>query len=70
MGDEKQLSQLKNEISQLKERVYALEKEQRILKEDILSGNPKSRIQKRMLEKPSNNEERKKEINNNIKIEI
>ena len=70
MGDEKQLSQLKNEISQLKERVYALEKEQRILKEDILSGNPKSRIQKRMLEKPSNKEERKKEISNNIKIEI
>ena len=70
MGDEELLLQLKEEVKYLKERIYALERGQRILKEDILSGNPRSRMQKRLLEKPSNKEERKKKINDEIKIEI
>jgi len=70
MGDEELLTQLQEEISKIKERLYAIEREQRLIREDILSGNPKSRMQKRLLEKPYNKEEIKKKIDDEIKIEI
>jgi len=71
MGDEEQLLRLQDEIHQIKERINAIEREQRLIIEDILSGNAKSRIQKRLLEKPSNKtEEIRKKIDNEFKIEI
>jgi len=70
MGDEELLFQLQEEILQLKERLIAIEREQRLIREDILSGSPKARMQKRLLEKPSNKDEIKRKIDDEIKIEI
>jgi len=70
MGDEESLFQLREEIRQLKERLIAIEREQRLIREDILSGDPKARMQKRLLEKPSNKDEIKRKIDDEIKIEI
>ncbi len=70
MGDEESLFQLREEIRQLKERLIAIEREQRLIREDILSGDPKARMQKRLLEKPLNKDDIKKRIDDEIKIEI
>lgn len=70
MVDDGLLSSLKEEIEQLKERVIALEREQRLLIEDILSGEPQVRLQKRLLEKPRDIEELKRKIDEKIRIEI
>lgn len=71
MGDAESFTHLKEDIQQIKERLNAIEREQRLLIEDILSGNAKSRIQKRLLEKPNNkSEEIRKKIDNDFKIEI
>ena len=66
--DEEHISVLVKEIEELKERLIALEKEQRQIREDILSGTPKERMQRRLLENP---EDRFKKINiNDPKIKI
>jgi len=71
MGDEEQLLQLKEDIQQIKERLNAIEREQRLIIEDILSGNAKSRMQKRLLEKPTNKtEEIRRKIDKEFNIEI
>ena len=71
MGDEELLYQIQQELKQIKERLSAIEKEQRQIKEDILFGNPRERMHKRLLEKPSvNKEDIKKKIDDKIKIEI
>jgi len=71
MGDEEQIFHLKEDIQQIKERLNAIEREQRLIIEDILSGNPRSRMQKRLLEKPTNKtEEIRKKIDSEFKIEI
>ena len=52
-------------------RVRAVEKEQRNIREDILSGNPEERMQRRILEKPPEKmKEIKEKLNEEIKIEI
>jgi hypothetical protein len=66
--DEEHIIVLVKEIEELKERLIALEKEQRQIREDILSGTPKERMQRRLLENP---EDRFKKINiNDPKIKI
>jgi len=65
------LQQIKEELIEIKERLRAVEKEQRLIREDILSGEAKIRMQKRMLEnKPSNRKELKKKIEEDINIKI
>ncbi len=70
--DEDVLKQLKEELSNIKERLHAIEKEQRYLQQDILSGNPKESMQRRLLNgTPEKTYHQKKEkIDNEIKIEI
>ena len=72
MGEiEETLAELKEEVRGIKERLTAVEKEQRRIREDILSGAPQERMQKRILEKPPEDIEAKKEkIAKQIKIEI
>ena len=70
--DEDVLKQLKEELSNIKERLHAIEKEQRYLQQDILSGNPKESMQRRLLNgTPEKTYHQKKEkIDSEIKIEI
>jgi|GEM_PF-2032683 len=69
--DEKLIIQLRKEIRELEWRLRAVEKEQRIIREDILSGEAMERMKKRLLNNPPENIiELKKKIDNQIKIEI
>ena len=69
--DEKLIEQIISEIKDLQERLFAIEKEQRRIREDILSGTAKERMHKRILEQPKmNREEKREKISNQIKIEI
>ena len=70
MFNEELLQQMQKELKQIKERLLAIEKEQRQIKEDILSGDPKTIMHKRLLDKPAENDNRKEKIDNQIKIEI
>ena len=71
MDDVQLISELKAKIGNLEERIRGLEKEQRLIREDILSGSTIERMQKRLLEKPSEKrKELKENIDKNIKIEI
>jgi len=67
---EQELSNLMMEIQKIKERIRAIEKEQRWIREDIISGNAGSRMKKRILEKPGNMEEIRKKIDKEIDIKI
>ncbi len=65
------LKKLFEEIKEIKERLFAVEKEQRIICEDILAGNPTERMYIRLLNKKSENIiEKKEKIDDDIKIEI
>ena len=69
--DEKLIIQLRTEIRELEWRLRAVEKEQRMIREDILSGEAMERMKKRLLNNPPENIiELKKKIDNQIKIEI
>ncbi len=69
--DEEFITQLKEEITQIDERLSAIEKEQRLIREDILSGRPSERMRKRLLENtPKNSRELKEKLDKEIKIEI
>lgn len=69
--DEETVNQLQDEIKVIKERLRAIEKEQRLIREDILFGNPVGRMKKRLLENPPEKINDKKErIKSQIKIEI
>jgi len=69
--DEKLIIQLRKEIRELEWRLRAVEKEQRIIREDILSGEAMERMKKRLLNNPPENIiELKKRIDDQIKIEI
>ena len=69
--DEELINKLKEEISILEERLRAVEVEQRRIREDILSGNARERMQKRMLNYPKDSRAEKKErLSKQIKIEI
>jgi hypothetical protein len=65
------IDELKDAIRQIKERLIAIEKEQRWIREDILSGNPTERMHKRIFsKKPEEIKDKKEKINDEIKIEI
>lgn len=69
--DEKSITQLQKDIEGLGWRLKAVEKEQRLLIEDILSGEPIERIKKRLLDNSSEDfEESMKKLDKQIKIKI
>ena len=69
--DEELIKQIISEIKDIQERLFAVEKEQRKIREDILSGDPKARMQKRILDQPKTDRDEKREkISSQIKIEI
>jgi len=68
---EKLIIRLREEIKELEWRLMAVEKEQRIIREDILSGEAIERMKRRLLNNPPENiNEVKKKIDEQIKIEI
>jgi len=70
--NEKIINQLKIELKNIEERLSAIEKEQRRIQQDILSGNPKESMQRRLLRSPPEKtyNQKKEKIDNEIKIEI
>jgi len=50
MSDNELIEDLKEKISNIEERIKAIEKEQRMICENILSGRAKERMQHRLLE--------------------
>lgn len=71
MNEQNTFDELKEEIKEIKERLRAIEKEQRLIREDILSGEPTHRMHKRMLEKPKEDAKNKKrKLDEDIRIEI
>lgn len=65
------LKDLKEDLREIKERLKAVEKEQRIIREDLLSGEVKERMKKRILEKhPKKIKELKEKIDEEISIKI
>lgn len=63
-ADEKKIFRLIKEIEQLEWRLKAVEKEQRLIRDDILSGEPVERIKKRILVNPSD------KLDKEIKIRV
>jgi hypothetical protein len=61
------VAQQDEKLKNIDERIKALEKELRLIREDILSGNPMERMKQRLLE---NTEKRKEEIMKKIENEI
>jgi len=71
MDDALNVIDIHDKIRCLEERILAIEKEQRRICEDILSDDPKERMQKRILERPSEKiKELKERIDKQIRIEI
>jgi len=71
MDNAQSILELQEKIRDLGERITALEKELRMMREDILSERAKERMQKRILEKPSERlKEIKEKMDKKIKIEI
>lgn len=70
MGDAEIVNQIIEEIKRIDERLRAIEKEQRLIREDILSGSASERMKKRILENNQDIREIKKKIDTKIKIEI
>lgn len=71
MADSQIIIELQDKIRILEERLRALEKEQRMICQDILSGMSKEHMQKRLLEKPAENlKELKEKLDEQIRIEI
>ncbi len=68
--DDKLIEEIVKEINKINERLRAIEKEQRLIREDILSGEPAFRMRKRLLENPKKYEEIKKKIDEKIDIKI
>jgi hypothetical protein len=69
--DEINLNQINKKLENLDERMTLIEKEIRLIREDILSGNPKERMHRRMLENVNEDlEEKKKKLEKDIKIKI
>ena len=67
---EKNNLDLEDEIRKIKERLIAIEKEQRWIREDILSGEAESRMRKRILDNPKKYNKNKEEIDGKIDIKI
>lgn len=71
MSKENTITQLEEKIKNIEERLIALEKEQRLIREDILSGSPTERMRQRLLENPQKRkEELLKKLENEISFEI
>lgn len=71
MSDNELVEDLEEKISNIEERLKAIEKEQRMIREDILSGGAKERMQRRLLENTQKrSEELKKKLDKDIKIGI
>ena len=71
MSDNELIEDLKEKISNIEERLKAIEKEQRMIREDILSGIAKERMRQRLLENTAKrSEEVKKKLDKDIKIGI
>jgi ABC-type molybdenum transport system ATPase subunit/photorepair protein PhrA len=71
MSDNELIEELREKISNMEERLKAIEKEQRMIREDILSGSAKERMQQRLLENAQKkSEELKKKLDKDIKIGI
>ena len=69
--DEDAIKILKEEIKIIQERLHSIEIEQRRIREDILLGNPRERMQKRILENRKEDiSEIKEKIEEQIKFEI
>ena len=63
--------QLEQKIQSMNDRLEALEKEQRLMREDILSGTPVERMRQRLFENPEKRKEQlRKKIENEINFEI
>ena len=70
MGVGDQFFELKDEIREIKERLRAIEKEQRLLVEDILSGEAEDRIRRRILDNNPKKDDKLKEKIEEINIKI
>jgi len=71
MDDAQIMSNFLEKLKEHEERLRAVERELRYIREDILSGKMKERMQKRILEKPTGDKQKLKEkIDKEIKIEI
>jgi chromosome segregation ATPase len=71
MDDAQIIAELENKIKNIEERLRAVEKEQRNIREDILSGKAEVRMQKRLLENPQKKiKDMKDKLDEEIKIEI
>ena len=71
MSKDNSIIQLEEKLRNIEDRLIALEKEQRMIREDILSGTPTERMRQRLLENPEKRkEELMKKIENEIKFEI
>ena len=67
----KLVKELKEELIEIKERLRAVEKEQRKIIEDLLSDDTKERTQKRFLEQhPERMKQLKKKLEEDINIKI
>ena len=67
---EEEIEHFKKEIQNIKERLRAIEKEQRLIREDILSGEPQLNMKRRILGNPGDNSEMRKKRYENIDIKI
>jgi len=70
MGETDVILELREEIKKIEERLTAIEREQRMIREDILSGEPKERMHKRIFQKQPKTREKKEKIDKEIRIEI
>lgn len=70
MDDLSNISDLKERITNLEERLSAIEIEQRKIIEDILSGQPMEHMRRRILEKPKDKISEKRKMIEDSKIEI
>jgi len=69
--DDKNLALINKKLNSIDERVTLIEKEIRLIREDILSGNPMARMRRRMLENVDESYiEKKKKLEKDIKIKI
>ena len=69
--DAEQINTIIKEIKVIQERLNAIEREQKLIMKDIISGSPEESMKKRLLQKKKfNPEEYKKKIDDEIKIEI
>jgi len=64
------LKAFKDGLIEIKERLCAVEIEQRRIREDLLSGEPKARMKNRMLQNKPDVKDLRKKIDEKINIKI